>query len=81
MTDTTAAARAQQLAIIYSKTAHERAMMGIEMINTVRQVIENTIRAKEPQISQKDLLIAVIKRYYVREFTDIELSKIIQSFK
>jgi hypothetical protein len=80
MTDTTAAARAQQLAIIYNKTAHERAMMGIEMINTVREVIENTIRTKEPQISQKDLLIAVIKRYYAREFTDIELSKIIQSF-
>ena len=55
-------------------------MMGIEMINTVRQVIENTIRAKDPHISQKDLLIAVIKRYYARDFTAIELSKIIESF-
>ena len=54
-------------------------MMGIEMINTVRQVIENTIRAKEPNITQKDLVIAIIKRYYTREFTEIELSKIIQS--
>jgi hypothetical protein len=80
MTDTTAAAHAQQLAIIYAKTPHERAMMGIEMINTVRQVVENSIRAKEPDISQKDLLIAVIKRYYAQEFSAIELSKIAQSF-
>ena len=79
MTDTTATAHAQQLAIIYAKTAHERAMMGIEMINTVRQVVENSIRAKEPNISQKELLIAVIKRYYSNEFTEDELSKIIES--
>jgi hypothetical protein len=81
MNDTTAAAHAQQLAIIYAKTAHERAMMGIEMINTVRQIVENTIRVKEPNISQKEMLIAVIKRYYATDFTAIELSKIIQSFE
>ncbi len=79
MTDTTAVAHAQQLAIIYAKTPHERAMMGIEMINTVRQVVENSIRATEPHISQKNLLIAVIKRYYAREFSEYELSKIIES--
>ena len=79
MNDTTAAAQAQQLAIIYAKTAHERAMMGIEMINTVRQIVENTIRAKEPNISQKELVKAVIKRYYTTDFSATELSKIIHS--
>jgi hypothetical protein len=81
MNDTTTAAHAQQLAIIYAKTPHERAMMGIEMIDTVRQIVENSIRAKEPNISPKDLLIAVIKRYYATDFSEIELSKIINSFE
>jgi hypothetical protein len=81
MNDTTTAAHAQQLAIIYAKTPHERAMMGIEMIDTVRQIVENSIRVKEPNISPKDLLIAVIKRYYVTDFSEIELSKIINSFE
>jgi hypothetical protein len=81
MNETTTAAHAQQLAIIYAKTPHERAMMGIEMIDTVRQIVENSIRAKEPNISPKDLLIAVIKRYYATDFSEIELSKIINSFE
>jgi hypothetical protein len=79
MNDTTQAAREQQIAIFNAKSAHERAMLGIEMIDTVRHVVENSIRLKQPDISQKQMTIAIIKRYYGNEFSAEKLAKIIES--
>jgi hypothetical protein len=80
MNDTTKAARDQQIAIFNAKTAQERAMLGVEMIDTVRQVVENSIRLKQPDITPNEMKIAVIRRYYGSEFSEEKLAKIIDSF-
>ena len=44
MNDTSLIAHKKQMEIIMSKTAQERFMMGIEMMNDVRKMVENSMR-------------------------------------
>jgi len=81
MNDTTEDARKTQLAIIFSKTEEERFLMGIEMIDYVRMIVENSIREENPIISDIDLKIAVVKRYYAAEFSAEEMGRIEQSMR
>lgn len=81
MNDTKEAARKEQLAIIFSKTESERFLMGVEMIDYVHTVVENSIRADQPTISEIDLKVAVFKRYYGREFSKEEVSRIEQGMR
>ena len=81
MNDTTEDARKMQLAIIFSKTEEERSLMGIEMIDYVRMIVENSIREENPIISDIDLKIAVVKRYYAAEFSAEEMGRIEQSMR
>jgi hypothetical protein len=81
MNDTTPEARQKQLSIIFSKTPEERFLMGVEMIDYVRMVVENSIRAENPNISVIDLKIAVFKRYYGKEFSQEEITKIEESMR
>jgi hypothetical protein len=81
MDDTTEEARKKQLEIIFSKTPEECFLMGIEMINYVRMVVENSIRAEQPNISPTDLKIAVFKRYYGNEFSKEEIARIEESMR
>jgi hypothetical protein len=81
MNDTTEEARKKQLEIIFSKTPEERFMMGIEMIDYVRMVVENSIRAENPNISPIELKIAVFKRYYAHEFSQEEIARIEESMR
>jgi hypothetical protein len=81
MNDTSEEARKKQLEIIFSKTPEERFLMGIEMINYVRMVVENSIRAENPAISPIDLKVAVFKRYYGNEFSQEEIERIEESMR
>lgn len=81
MDDTTEEARKKQSGIIFSKTPEEHFLMGIEMINYVRLVVENSIRAEQPDISPLELKIAVFKRYYAHEFSKEELERIEESMR
>ncbi len=80
MTDTPAFIYKKQFDIIFSKTPQERFMMGFDMIESVKRMVENSIRKETPAISDLDLRIAVFKRYYQNDFSPIELEKIALSF-
>jgi hypothetical protein len=80
MTDTPAFIYQKQFEIIFSKPKQERYLMGFEMMATVRTIVVNSIKKQHPSISERDLWIAVFKRYYQNDFTPIQLDKIIQAF-
>jgi hypothetical protein len=81
MTDTTEEARLKQLEIIYSKTPQERFLMGVEMIDSVRSIVESSIRSEKPGISNADLAAAVFKRYYLNDFPPDELEEIARQIR
>ena len=79
MLDTTNEIIEKQREIIFSKTASERFIIGNELINFDRIVVESSIKNAMPGISEIDLKIAVFKRYYENCFSKNELDKIIKS--
>lgn len=52
MKDTTPEVQQLQRDIIHSKTDRERAMMGIDMTESVRQVVMNSIKIEKPDLSE-----------------------------
>jgi hypothetical protein len=76
MNDTTEEAARVQREIIMSKTPEERILMGAEMIDSVRLIVEASIRNKQPDISEIDLKIAVFRRYYTPDFSPEQLDLI-----
>lgn len=79
MLDTTDEMLQKQREIIFSKPASERFMIGVEVISFGRLLLENSIKQKKPDISELDLKIAVLKRYYENVFDIDELNNIIAS--
>lgn len=79
MLDTTDEIIQKQREIIFSKTASERFIIGVELINFGRIVVESSIKNEMPGISEIDLKIAVFKRYYENYFSKDDLDKIIES--
>lgn len=67
--------------IIMSKTPKERFLMGIEMMEDVRRMVEGSIREQNPGISGIDLKVEVFKRYYSKDFSPAQLNDIIESMK
>ena len=76
MTDTPDFIYQKQFDIIFSKTPKERFLMGFEMIESVKRIVENSIRRETPTISDLDLRVAVFKRYYQNDFSTVQLEKI-----
>jgi len=81
MTDTTEEAREKQFEIIFSKSPKERFQIAAEMIDFMKQVVENSIRSENPGISKADLAAAVFRRYYVNDFPPDELEKIAEHIR
>ena len=81
MLDTSEAVRKQQVKIILSKTPQERAMMGVDMIDTAYSMIKNTIIRENPEISQGELIAKIFYRYYRREFLPSESERIMQAIE
>lgn len=81
MKDTTDEMLNKQREVIFSKTPQERFMMGIEMNEDVRKIVESSIKNKNPDISRLDLKIEVFKRYYTNDYSQKELDLIIESMR
>ena len=76
MTDTPDHIYQMQHDIMMRMTPHERFMQGIEMIDYGRMLVENSIKAKNPAISERELVVEVFKRYYQDEFSPEKLEVI-----
>ena len=50
------------------------------MIESVRSLVENSIRREHPTMSSLDVRIAVFKRYYVNDFSPTQLETIAAAF-
>ncbi|MCD4696407.1 MAG: hypothetical protein K8S16_09235 [Bacteroidales bacterium] len=61
MLDTTPEMQKKQLEIILAKTAEERFMIGAEIIDFGRQIVESNIRQNNPDISELEMKIQTIK--------------------
>ena len=79
MTDTTIEIQNMQRKIFEKKSLQERFQIGAETIDFGRLLVVNNIKRNNPTISEIDLKIAILKRYYGTIFTEIELNRIIQS--
>jgi hypothetical protein len=77
MKDTNPEMRKIQSAITFAMTPQERFMQGIEMIDYVRMVVENSIKAQNPTISETELKVQVFRRYYQKDFSPEKLEEII----
>ena len=75
--DTTDHAYRKQLEIIMAMTPAQRFMQGIEMIDAVRMLVENSIKAEHPDISEVELKVAVFLRYYQNDYSPEECEKIV----
>ena len=80
MSDTPDFIYQKQFDIIFSKPAKERYLMGFDMIESVKRIVENSIRKEIPAISDSDLRIAVFKRYYQNDFSPNQLETIAVAF-
>ncbi|MBK7873306.1 MAG: hypothetical protein IPJ74_22865 [Saprospiraceae bacterium] len=81
MLDTTLDAQQKQLDIILAKTEAERAMMGVDMIDTVYQAVKQSIQNQHPEYSERALIAALFVRYYKNEFAEADLLKIVEGIK
>jgi hypothetical protein len=71
----------KQREIIHSKSPDERFMIGVEMTNFGRRIVESSIRQSNPHISETDLKVETFKRYYSGSFDPEELNEIIKGLK
>jgi len=52
------------LKLIKTKSNEERLIMGCSMFGTAKQIVRDSIIAKEPQISDAELNKMIFKRFY-----------------
>ena len=79
MTDTSLEILNKQREILFQKSMKERFKIGAETIDFGRTIVASNIKKNYPLISEIDLKIAILKRYYEDVFTKKELNLIIQS--
>jgi len=65
--------------IFSKKTIRERFMIGAETIDFGRELVISNIKKNNPGISEVDLKIALVKRYYENSFSKEEMPMIVQS--
>src|SRR5687768_181708 len=81
MNDTTIDMQKKQAEILLAMSPYERFMQGVEMINYVRMVVENSIKTKQPHISEINLKIEVFKRYYSKDLSQTIIEEFIRNLK
>ena len=81
MLDTKPDMQQKQREIILSKTPQERFLIGAETIDFGRTLVESSIIQNEPNISELDLKIRMLQRYYSDFYSTDEMGKIITSLK
>ncbi|MEX0720544.1 MAG: hypothetical protein WD059_07740 [Balneolaceae bacterium] len=81
MNDTTKKAHEKQLEIIMFKTPSERAMMGIEMTDSIYRLVRNTIKKENPGLDEREVTAELFLRYYRNEFSEKEKQRITTHLK
>jgi hypothetical protein len=81
MQDTSEHMRRKHYEIILSKSPQERFLMGLQMMDDLREIVLNSIRNQNTRISETDLKIEFVKRYYKNDFTPERMADIIRWFK
>ncbi len=79
MQDTSEDMKKIQREIIFLKTINERFMIGADSINFGRMLVVNNIMKSNPGISDFELKLAVLNRYYENYFSKEEFVNIVQS--
>lgn len=70
MKDTPVEIRQLQRDIIHSKTDRERVMMGVDMIESTRQIVLNSIREENPDLTDREMVAELFERYYAHELPE-----------
>lgn len=81
MNDTPDYIHKKQLEIILSKSMPERILMGLQMMDDARFIVLNSIRKDNPGITEADLKIEFIRRYYKNDLSEEYLNDVIRWFK
>lgn len=79
--DTKEDARRVQAEIIRAKTPQERAMMGVDMIDTTYEMIKRNFSNNNPDINEAELTALVFQRYYKRDFPPAILLEIMEKIR
>ena len=80
MKDTPDHIRQKQNEIWLAKSPQERVRLGFEMIDDSIKMTRFFIQQQHPEISERDLKVAVFRRFYQNDFSEEELQKIIARF-
>lgn len=81
MLDTNKEYQKKQIEIILSKKPSERAIMGVDMIDSVYQIVKNSILRKHPNYSKREIIAEVFKRYYMNDFSKDKIEEIMNKIK
>lgn len=73
--------RKLQNEIFLKNSLPRRFELGFQMIESVKKIVENSIRLKNPQISDIDLKVEVFERFYKNDFSEEKMEDIIKGFK
>ncbi|MDZ7771334.1 MAG: hypothetical protein U5K31_01085 [Balneolaceae bacterium] len=76
MKDTPPEIRQMQRDIIHAMTDRERALLGVDMIESARKVVTNSIREEHPHLSEREVVAERFERYYKNEFSEEKLKNI-----
>lgn len=79
--DTKEDARRIQAEIIRAKTPQERALMGVDMIDTTYEMIKRSFSIDNPGINEAELTALVFQRYYKRDFSPAVLQEIMKKIR
>lgn len=80
MNDTTPEMRKKQIEIALKMTPAERFKEGLKMIEFAQNTVINSIKNKNKDITPKQLRIEFFKRYYSKDFSEVEKERIIAYF-
>lgn len=67
--------------IFLKNSLSRRFELGFQMIESVKKIVENSIRLKNPQISDIDLKVAVFERFYKNDFSEEKKEDIIKAMR
>ena len=73
--------RKLQNEIFLKNSLPRRFELGFQMIESVKKIVENSIRLKNPQISDIDLKVEVFERFYKNDFSEEKKEDIIKAMR
>lgn len=79
MLDTPEEIQQKQYDILMSKSMEERVLIGFATVDFARAIAESSIRQANPGISEIDLKIALLKRFYANQFSEEAMDNIVAS--